>query len=298
MDCRIALASGEWRAEIRTQGVELLVLRRGSRDLLWRQDPAWWEWTAPILFPVVARSPDNIVRVDGKPFPMPSHGFARDREFRVLDRGPAHATLELLDDARTRAHYPFAFALRFEVRVDAGGFFMAAEIENRDATPIPFGYGYHPAFVWPQEPAARAGHVCLFETPETETIRRADKTTGLLRATRFPCPIAGRKLKLDDSLFVDGALQFDRLASRRLWFGRPGEEGLAIGFPDSPHLGIWTKPGAPYLCVEPWQGFAEAEGTDGELSRRPGVRMLAPGERARYRLTVGLTMAPEEWLGR
>jgi galactose mutarotase-like enzyme len=292
MDAKVALESGAWHAEIRTQGAELVVLRRGARDLLWRQDPKWWEWTAPILFPVVARSPDATVRVDGKPYPMPPHGFARDRDFRVLERDAARVKLELVDDARTRIHYPFAFALRFDIRVDPTGISIAAEIENHDARPMPFGFGYHPAFVWPNEGDARAGHVCLFERDETATIRRGDMQTGLLRKARFANPIVGRRLALDDSLFVPGALQFDVLASRRLWFGRPGEEGLDIGFPDSPHLGIWTKPGAPYLCVEPWQGFAEEEGADGELVRRPGARLLEPGGRTAYRLSVGLSAAP------
>lgn len=288
MGPRIALDAGDWHAELRTQGAELVVLRRGSRDLLWRQDPKWWEWHAPILFPVVARSIDAAVRVDGTPYPMPPHGFARDREFQVLERDAARVRLELRDDARTRVHYPFAFALRFDIRLDAGGILIAAEVENRDDRPMPFGFGYHPAFVWTQDPATRYRHVCLFEREEPETIRRAAMDTGLLRKARFPNPVVGRELKLDDQHFEIGALQFDRLASRRLWFGRPGEEGLEIGFPDSPHLGIWTKPGAPYLCVEPWQGFAEEEGADGELSRRPGTRVLEPGGRAVYRLTVGL----------
>jgi galactose mutarotase-like enzyme len=289
---RITLEAGAWHAELRTQGAELLVLRRGPRDLLWRQDPKWWEWHAPILFPVVARSPEGLVRADGKPYPMPPHGFARDREFRVLARDAARVALELTDDARTRAHYPFAFGLRFDMSLDPEGIEIAARIENRDARPMPFCFGYHPAFVWPQTPETRKDYVCLFERAETETIRRGTMETGLLRRARFPNPFEGNRLALDDKLFETGALQFDRLASRKLWFGRPGEEGLAIGFPDSPHLGIWTKPGAPYLCVEPWQGFAEEEGADGELARRPGARTLEPGGSAVYRLTVGLTQAP------
>jgi galactose mutarotase-like enzyme len=288
MDATISLDSGDWHAELRRQGAELLVLRRGVRDLLWRQDPKWWEWTSPILFPVVARSRDATILVDGRPYPMPPHGFARDREFKIVERDATRVKLELLDDSQTRVHYPFAFALRFDISLDAGGILIAAEIENRDSRPMPFGFGYHPAFVWPQDPALRAGHVCLFERDETATIRRGDMQTGLLRKARFDNPVAGRRLNLEDALFVPGALQFDQLASRRLWFGRPGEEGLDIGFPDSPHLGIWTKPGAPYLCIEPWQGFAEEEGADGELARRPGTRLLEPGGRAVYRLSAGL----------
>lgn len=101
----------------------------------------------------------------------------------------------------------------------------------------------------------------------------------------------GRRLALDDSLFAAGALHFETVASRCVWFGQEGEEGISVGFPDSPQLGIWTKPGAPFLCIEPWQGLAENETSDGSLAQRSGVRVLAPSETARYRLFVDFTHA-------
>jgi hypothetical protein len=42
-----------------------------------------------------------------------------------------------------------------------------------------------------------------------------------------------------------------------------------------PHLGVWTKPGAGFLCVEPWQGYAAPLGFIGELKDKPGGVSLA-----------------------
>ena len=53
-----------------------------------------------------------------------------------------------------------------------------------------------------------------------------------------------------------------------------------------PHLGIWTKPGAPFLCVEPWQGYAAPEGFAGELATKPGIVRLEPGASASYAMTI------------
>ncbi len=92
-------------------------------------------------------------------------------------------------------------------------------------------------------------------------------------------------------MFAAGALHFETVASRRVWFGPAGEAGVSVRFPDSPQLGIWTKPGAPFLCIEPWQGFAEAETSDGSLEKRPGVQFLAPGKQAQYRLSVDFNTA-------
>ena len=45
-----------------------------------------------------------------------------------------------------------------------------------------------------------------------------------------------------------------------------------------PRLGIPTKLGAPFICIEPWQGFSDPAGLDTELFDRPGVIDLAAGQ--------------------
>jgi hypothetical protein len=47
-------------------------------------------------------------------------------------------------------------------------------------------------------------------------------------------------LPLTDALFDEGAMMFDTLASRSIWFGQTGSSGIAVGFPDSPQLGVWS----------------------------------------------------------
>mgnify|MGYP005793623493 FL=1 len=65
---------------------------------------------------------------------------------------------------------------------------------------------------------------------------------------------------------------------------------MAVTAPDFPYLGIWTKAGqddARYLCLEPWSALPDAHFSPRELAEKPGVRTLAPGERATlsYRMT-------------
>jgi galactose mutarotase-like enzyme len=279
-------------ARISRRGAELIGLRHKGTDHLWNGDPAWWNFCAPILFPVIGRSPDDTVRIGHDTYPMPPHGFARDREFRMLGSTADSVTFELGDDPQTRSMFPFGFRLQMRAVVRDARFEMAATIKNMNADPMPFCFGYHPAFLWPQDRDVRGSYVCRFEAEELPYIRRPDLSTGLIKSAKFPSPLRDRELSPTDALFDEGALLFDTLASRSIWFGRRGSSGIAVRFPDSPHLGIWTKPGAPFLCIEPWQGLAELDGGDGELSRRPGVKVLAPGQIATYRLIVEFD-APE-----
>lgn len=80
------------------------------------------------------------------------------------------------------------------------------------------------------------------------------------------------------------ALVFDRLASRSLVYG----EALRVSFSGMPHLGIWTKPGAGYVCIEPWQGHASPEGWQGELADKPGMVAIMPGARQSFGMSIGL----------
>jgi galactose mutarotase-like enzyme len=53
-------------------------------------------------------------------------------------------------------------------------------------------------------------------------------------------------------------------------------------------LGIWAKPGAPYVCLEPWSGRCDNTGCTEQLEEKPGLHILRPGDtyRKSYRIAV------------
>lgn len=291
---RIALRSARLCVDVSALGAELRSFRPdGRREWLWQGDPAWWAGQAPLLFPVIGRSPEGRVRWQGRDFEMPPHGVVRQRAFEVLAASAERAIFELVDDAATRASYPFAFRLTVDYALAPDALTMTVTARNpaRDAT-LPASIGFHPAFAWPLVPGrAKTEHVVRFPAAEPAPIRRIDHT-GLGHPHGFPTPVRGHTMALDDSLFADDAVIFDRLSSRRLWYGVPGHPGLRVDFPDCPHLGIWMKPGAPYLCLEPWQGFAPDIGDDGDLARRPGIVPIPPGGTLSRTLRLALDDVP------
>jgi len=97
--------------------------------------------------------------------------------------------------------------------------------------------------------------------------------------------VRDRHLRLHDDLFEEGALVFDTLASRSVLYG----EAIRVDFPRMPHLGIWTKPAAGYVCIEPWQGHASPEGFDGELADKPGVIAIAPGATESFSMSISVS---------
>ena len=279
------------RAEVALHGAELVRLQdEAGRDLLWDGDPAYWSGRAPILFPIVGRLKGDRLLVDGVAHPMRQHGIARTSAFRLVERDEASCRLRLTADEDTRRAYPFDFALDLLYRVEGATLTLAGTVRNAGAIPMPASFGFHPAFRRPLPYGADAAdHVVAFAEDEPEPIAAVEG--GLLSEERKPSPVEGRRLALGPHLFDGDALVFLHPRSRSVVYGPPGGRGLRVDFPGMPQLGIWSKPGAPFLCIEPWSGYASPAGFDGDATEKPGMALLAPGESRTFAMSVTLQAA-------
>jgi galactose mutarotase-like enzyme len=288
----VSITSGLLSATINPLGAELLSLTDAdSRELMTNADPAFWAGHAPLLFPNVGRLNDDTYRLDDRVYHLPQHGFARHQMFEMIEAQDACVSFRLSDNAETRSHYPFAFLLDMMFAVEGATLSMAATVRNRGDVPMPFSFGYHPAFAWPLPFGGnRASHRIAFEADEPAPLC-AITAGALIAAHTKPSPVKANILALSDDLFVADALVWNDLNSRSLTYGVPGQPVLDMSFPDTPWLGIWTKPGAAFLCVEPWAGMADPDGYTGDFRDKPGVMILAPGDARTFRMNVALNLA-------
>lgn len=287
----ITIASGELTARINPLGAELWsLIDRDGHEYMTDADPAFWTGHAPLLFPIVGSLNGDSCRIDGRDYALNRHGFARTRPFALAAHDETSATFRLSDSAESRAAYPFAFTLDMAFRLADWTLHMEASVSNPGDATLPFSFGYHPAFAWPLPGgAAKEAHRIRFDQDEPQPIRRLDGPTGLMLPEAQPTPVQGRSLAPDASQFEADAMIWDDLASRALTYGAAGGSSLTIAFPDMPMLGIWQKPGAHYLCIEPWQGHADPEGFTGDFHEKPGIVLLEPGATRRFRLDVTVT---------
>ncbi|PTQ13616.1 aldose epimerase [Sphingomonas oleivorans] len=292
-DQKVRIASAQLSAEIAPLGAELQRLTDAQgRELLWDGDPAYWTGRAPILFPIVGSLVGDSYRLGDRRYTLPKHGFARRSLFTPIAQQQGSVTFRLAANAATRAAYPFDFVLDISFAIEGAALTMTAAVTNAGDEPMPASFGFHPALRWPLPYGRpRDQHRVRFAQPEPAPIRRIDGT-GAIRPETLPTPVKGRDLMLDDALFADDAIIFDRLESRSLTYGAPGGPALQIDFPDMPHLGLWMKPGANYLCIEPWQGHSDPIGFDGDFRDKPGIVLIDPGETRRFIMRIAL--APGE----
>lgn len=276
------------RLALKAQGAEMVRLQTLSgMDLLWDGDPAVWPRHAPTLFPIVGRLKDDTHTLNGRRYHLPQHGFARDLPWRLVKLSRERATFVLKDSDATQAQYPFPFELRVTYRLLDQAVRVIYELINPGTTPLPASLGAHPALRWPLVPGGRREDYRIrFEVAESEPILRL--SGGLLDPTPQPTPVQERTLSLRDELFKEDVLIFTRLRSRKVRYDAPGSPVVELAWDGFPHLGLWTKPGAGFICIEPWQGVASPVGFLGELAQKPGSILVPPGEMRRFAYQIAI----------
>ena len=290
MQRTLTIASAGLRAEISDRGAELVRLQdEAGRDLLWDGDPAFWTGHAPLLFPIVGEVKDGHIKVDGKAYPMGRHGFARASTFTLMSEEAERCVFRLTADEKTRKHYPFDFVLDVTFTVRGAQLSIEATLVNPGAGALPASFGFHPALRWPLPyGGARENHEVRFERPEPEPLRQLD--ANLMIPALRPTPVVGDRLGLRDDLFTNDALIFDQIRSTWARYGTPEGRGIRVDFPGMPYLGIWSKPGAGFACVEPWHGLASETDFDAEFTDKRGIVRIEPGSSARF--AVKFTLEP------
>ncbi len=285
----VCISSSELSAEVDPLGAQLSVLRDAAgRDLLWNGDPSVWAGRAPLLFPFVGALAGGSYRVDLQPFLMSRHGFARTSAFQIVQSTASGASFLLHENAASLQLYPFAFELEVRYALDAATLSIETLVRNTGGSNLPASFGYHPAFRWPLPYGqSRASHYIEFADDEPASIRRLD-TSGLLLPERFPTPVRNRRLLLTDSLFESDVIIFDELRSRTVTYGAQQGPRLQLSFPDAPYLGVWTKPRAQFVCIEPWHGIADPQGFCGDITAKPGVFTVAAGASMAARMSITL----------
>jgi galactose mutarotase-like enzyme len=269
------------RVSMQDAGAELISIYNKSSKIehLWQAEPQWWDWHAPVLFPVVGRCLNDKIQVNGKIYEMEKHGFARKSIFKPIATHPSSITFSLTANENSLRHFPFFFEFRITFQLKDNVLIQTFEVVNSDKKNLYFSLGAHPAFRVPffsQEDFS--DYFVEFEHQEILT-RNYINSEGYFDGRTSVVSTNG-VIHLQPALFKDDALIFKTHQSRWVALKSKGNRhGVKVSFPSFPYLGIWTKPGAPYVCIEPWFGCADTLHSPTDFTRKEGILHLPTGER-------------------
>jgi len=126
-----------------------------------------------------------------------------------------------------------------------------------------------------------------FDQNETAESYALNMDIGLVTDSSFPIISNGNTIDLHYDLFNQDALIFKDLKSRKVALkSKKNGNILTVDYPDFPYLGIWAKPHANYVCIEPWLGVADNETHNQDFKTKEGIQTLASKQTFKATYTI------------
>ncbi|MGB0429486.1 MAG: aldose 1-epimerase family protein [Bacteroidia bacterium] len=269
---------------IKTKGAELSSIyhKKQQREVLWQGHKTYWTGQAPILFPIVGELKNGKTQINGTEFKMTRHGFIKKMEADEIIEHQTSATFIFKSNTETLKQYPFEFTLKVTFEIDATCITNSFEIENHGPNTMPFNIGGHPAFALDEN----VENYCIVFEKEEKSSRHVLDQKGLYSKETIPM-LNGNKLPLTKDIFNNDALVFKDLKSNQVSIeNNQGERLLQMDFKGWPYFGIWSKPNAPYVCLEPWIGCADTFDASGEFTDKEELIHLSPNQSISFNFSI------------
>ena len=160
-----------------------------------------------------------------------------------------------------------------EYELDENELKIKYSVENKSEATMPFSIGAHPAFAIEN---SFSDYSLKFN--QTEEFISYELDNEQFNTISKKIQSENGIIDLNYTLFEKDALVFKHLESNELTLLKKKEPVLSVQFEGFPHLGIWTKPNAPFLCIEPWCGLADNVNHNGNIFEKEGINLLHPQE--------------------
>jgi len=275
------------KCAIDSNGAEIrsLVNKKSGEEYIWQIKPEIWGSSSPVLFPAIGSIREGKQEYEGRDYAMNKHGIIRNNDQLTFGQASANEVVFGLESSpQTKKQYPFDFSFKVRYRLEAWSLKMIYEVENRGQETMYFICGGHTAYACPLEEGLKLTDYVV-DLPgkkalQAETIGASGLLSYRQRNILSPEEDA---LVLSENLFNEDALifahvDFDWLRLRR----QSQNKGLIIRFEGYPHLALWSKPGADYLCIEPWLGLPDREDESLKLKEKSSYHRLEAGGRRAY----------------
>lgn len=267
------------RLGVKEQGCEMASIfdKKTDTERLWQGDKSIWYGQAPILFPIVGRLLEDKYFLDGKQYNMPKHGFARNLPWTLKEKTDTSISFILTQNEETLKMYPFCFSVVVTFTLTDNTLTVSHSIVNESEDTMYFSLGAHPAF------NCEIGDRLVFSQKETLESMKIDLERSLLLEETKPILKNETDLVITKDIFNEDALIFEGVKSEYVTLESDSHNRKVIfSLGGAPYLGIWAKPGAPYMCIEPWCGLNDTPERKADLSLKKGINALTSGEQFVY----------------
>jgi galactose mutarotase-like enzyme len=289
------IENGVLRISVEQTGAELCSIQSVStgREYMWNANPEIWGSHSPVLFPIIGKIKDNSYFYKGKEYKLQGHGFIRNnRQISMEKQENDCLTFSLCSSEETLRMYPFKFKFTLAYKLEHNQIIVLHSIHNAGKGTMFFSLGGHPAFKCPVTEDEKYNDYFLeFEKQET-ALCWGPMENGLMDSKTRSIIEEGNKIFLDEHIFDKGALVFKKLNSSRIYLtSRKYGPVIRLNYNGFHYLGIWAKPKARFVCIEPWLGIADSWDSNQILKDKEGMLSLEPGETFKASFSIEIISA-------
>lgn len=265
---------------IDSNGAEIRSLKNKAtnQEYIWQINKSIWGGSSPVLFPCIANIKDGKVVFNGKDYPMPKHGIIRhNNSLKFEQHKVSKCAFTLESSAKTLTHYPFKFTFTVTYELIDNRLIMTYNIKNRDSVSMHFACGGHTAYSCPINENTKLSDYVIEFPAKFDFVANTLGATGLLSNRKRNIESNENILSLSDTIFNEDSLIFSDIDFDWVRFRKKNEKkGVIVRFKDYPNLALWAKPGADYVCIEPWLGLPDHENESNDLTQKTSFKAIKP----------------------
>lgn len=247
-----------------------------GHEYMWNANPAIWAGVSPVLFPVVGKTSNGELKFAGKSYPQGNHGFARSSLFKVIEQSATKVILQIITAELGAEVYPFNLAFSVGYSLDGTKLITEYTVKNLDSQIAYFSVGAHPAFKCPfDDQHSIDDYVIEFSNPEANL--KWHEITPQAFFTGKTEDLSFQQLELNANTFANDALIYENYSSSHIALREKNSlRQIRVSLGGFPWLGLWSKVGADYVCIEPWCGHSDRLGFNGDINDKSAIESVEP----------------------
>ena len=239
----------------------------------------------PILFPFAGKcyhegQADKWSPAANSIRSMPTHGFAKDADFLIRSIDQSGFEVEMIQNENDRNTYPFEYTFTVIYHFLELSLQISLVLENEGRIPIPWSAGLHP----------------YFQVPWRKDLALTDHQLSIPAKKVYQYQNDGNMIKKNPSNDYFYRLSAPNLINNIFYETiepkaeislLSGEETLRVSEVGGAETGSrltfvsWTKPNAPYFCLEPWMSPPNSPSNE-------TTRMVGPSARDEFTIEIEL----------